>query len=65
MEKPKRCAAAIPSPTELPCPPQLLKNSPSFPCPACTLGLGLAALGLITLCARHWPTVRGGWRGSG
>jgi len=29
-----------------------------------SLGLGLAALGLLTLCSRHWPSVRGGWRGS-
>jgi CRISPR-associated protein Csx17 len=28
------------------------------------LGLGLSALGLLSLCARHWPSVRGGWRGS-
>lgn len=29
-----------------------------------SLGLGLAALGLLSLCSRRWPSVRGGWRGS-
>lgn len=29
-----------------------------------SLGLGLAALGLLSLCSRHWPSVRGGWRGN-
>lgn len=29
-----------------------------------SLGLGLAALGLLSLCSRRWPLVRGGWRGS-
>ena len=29
-----------------------------------SLGLGLSALGLLSLCSRHWPSVRGGWRGS-
>lgn len=29
-----------------------------------SLGLGLAALGLLSLCARRWPSVRGGWHGS-
>jgi CRISPR-associated protein Csx17 len=29
-----------------------------------SLGLGLAALGLLSLCARRWSSVRGGWRGN-
>lgn len=29
-----------------------------------SLGLGLAALGLLSLCSRRWSSVRGGWRGS-
>lgn len=29
-----------------------------------SLGLGLSALGLLSLCSRRWPIVRGGWRGS-
>jgi CRISPR-associated protein Csx17 len=29
-----------------------------------SLGLGLAALGLLSLCSRRWQSVRGGWRGS-
>lgn len=28
-----------------------------------SLGLCLSALGLLSLCSRHWPSVRGGWRG--
>ena len=28
-----------------------------------SLGLGLAALGLLSLCSRHWSSLRGGWRG--
>jgi CRISPR-associated protein Csx17 len=27
-----------------------------------SLGLGLAALGLLLLCSRRWPLIRGGWR---
>lgn len=29
-----------------------------------SLGLGLAALGLLSLCSHRWSSVRGGWRGS-
>ena len=29
-----------------------------------SLGLGLAALGLLSLCSSRWPLIRGGWRGS-
>ena len=29
-----------------------------------SLGLGLTALGLLSLCTRRWSSVRGGWRGS-
>lgn len=29
-----------------------------------SLGLGLSALGLLSLCSRPWPSVRGGWRSS-
>ena len=29
-----------------------------------SLGLGLSALGLLSLCSRRWPLVCGGWRGS-
>jgi len=29
-----------------------------------SLGLGLSALGLLSLCSRRWPAVRGGWRGN-
>lgn len=29
-----------------------------------SLGLGLAALGILSLCSRRWSSVRGGWRGS-
>jgi CRISPR-associated protein Csx17 len=28
-----------------------------------SLGLCLSALGLLSLCSRRWPSVRGGWRG--
>lgn len=28
-----------------------------------SLGLCLSALGLLSLCSQHWPSVRGGWRG--
>jgi CRISPR-associated protein Csx17 len=28
-----------------------------------SLGLCLSALGLLSLCSRHWPSLRGGWRG--
>ncbi len=28
-----------------------------------SLGLCLSALGLLSLCSRHWTSVRGGWRG--
>lgn len=27
-----------------------------------SLGLCLSALGLLSLCSRHWPSLRGGWR---
>lgn len=29
-----------------------------------SLGLGMAALGLLSLCSRHWSLIRGGWRGN-
>ncbi len=28
-----------------------------------SLGLCLSALGLLSICSRHWPSVKGGWRG--
>ncbi len=38
-----------------------------FPLPGLhldSLGLGLASLGLLSLCSRCWPHARGGWRGN-
>ncbi len=46
--------------------PSLKRGFPVLPLPGLhldSLGLCLSALGLLSLCSRHWPSVRGGWRG--